>query len=472
MDRTLRSRFGIATAGLVLAAIAAPSVADTLADTLRRAYQLSPRLEQSRAELRALDEGVAQARAGKRPEIVASASATQTAQDRFDFPDDTYRTQYTGQITAELSLYDGGQTRNAIQAAQAIVAAGRANLKTTEQDLFLDAVTAYVDVQRDQAFVSLGRSNVMVLEQQVQATNDRFELGEVTRTDVSLSEARLASAQSQLVSFIGQLDISEEVFLQVVGVPPRNLAPPPALPELPATVDAAQAVAIRENSALAAARFNEVAAGFNVERARGARRLSVTLNTTSSLTNSERGGTAINEPGRDTTLSLQAGVTASIPLYTGGSLESAVREAQADLATQKFNVQDTARSVQQETASAWVSLEIARAQIIANREEVRAARIAFEGVTEEAQLGARTTLDVLDLEQDLRDAQVELASSIRDEYVAAYSVLAAMGLLTLERLNLGIEGYDPDEYYDAVQDGPVFSARGRKLDQLIERLGR
>ncbi|MEO0388384.1 MAG: TolC family outer membrane protein [Pseudomonadota bacterium] len=451
--------------------LAAPALPDTLADTLKRAYQLSPRLDASRANLRALDEGVAQARAGRRPTIIASANAQQSASITDDLGSDVIdNTTITGQITAELTLYDGGQTRSAIEASQAVVAAGRANLKSVEQTLFLDAVTAYVDIRRDQAFVSLGRSNVEVLQQQVQAANDRFELGEVTRTDVSLAEARLAAAQSQLVSFIGQLNISNEVFEAVVGVPPRSLAPPPPLPQLPGTVTGAEAIAMQENPAMIAARFNEVAAQFNVERARGAKRLSVTADLTGSIRNQDVGSPTVGP--RATTSSLQAGVTASYPLYTGGSLESAVREAQASLAEQRFNVQDTARGVKQQTATAWATLEIARAQIVANREQVRAARIAFEGVREEATLGARTTLDVLDLEQDLRDAQVELASSVRDEYVAAYSLLSAMGLLTLEKLNLGIPAYDPDLYYSKVQDGPFFTVRGRKLDALIEKLGR
>lgn len=469
-----------AGAALLSVVLATPSTADTLADTLVKAYQLSPSLQASRAALRALDEQVGQARAGKRPQvdlqfqIETGQSESFSAAGPFSAASQNLvkSRSLNATIAASLTLLDRGRTRAAINAAQANVSAGRASLKNSEQTLLLDAVTAFMDVRRDSRFVSLGQSNVSVLRQQVRAAQDRFELGEVTRTDVSLAEARLAQAVATLASFQGQLAVSKEQFKAVVGVQPNNLQTPPPIPGLPASVDQAIAISMRESPNMISIRFSELAAKFNVDRAIANRKFTLDAGASASVDSNGNEGNNGNLDifdTRDTQSSWQLSLTLNRQIYSGGALKSAVRQAQATLAEQKFLVQDTARQVQQSVAASWANLEIAQASIVANREQVRAAQVTFDGVREEARLGARTTLDVLDREQELRDAQVQLASSIRDEYVSAYQLLSAMGLLTAEHLKLGVDSYDPDLYYNAVQRAPIRTPRGEKLDKLIER---
>ncbi len=436
-----------------------PSWADTLTDALIKAYQLSPVLEASRAGLRAVDEGVAIARAARRATVNGTVEGALGGNNRNDWDlNDTYSVG----INAQLTVYDGGQTRFAVESARASVSAGRNDLRATEQNVLLDAVSAFMNVRRDTRFVDLARNNVRVLREQVRAARDRFEVGEVTRTDVSLAEAALAAAQSNLAFREGQLNASKSNYRAVVGVSPNNLQTPPALPNIPASLEAAQAIAMRENPSLIAARFDEISAEFDLKRARAAKGPSATLSAGASR------GLNTGTDGQDIT-SAQISLQGNLPIYTGGRLPALQRQAAATLATRKAEVQNTARVVRQNTADAWSNLQVARATVVSDREQVRAAQVAFDGVQEEATLGARTTLDVLDTEQDLRDAQVQLVSSLRDEYVAAYSLLSAMGLLSVEYLGLGIPTYDPDINYQQVQNAPISTVRGRTLDRIKDR---
>ncbi|MHA3976530.1 TolC family outer membrane protein [Halovulum sp. GXIMD14794] len=455
---------GTLLAGTMLAVgVFAPVQADTLTDTLIRAYQLSPVLETERARLRNTDENVAIARSARRPTLDALATADFSGTDNTDYE---LRDSYQAQLRSSLLLYDHGQTASAIEAAKAAVAAGRASLRDVEQQVLLAAVTAYMDVRRNIQAVQVGVNNVTVLEEQVRATRDRFELGEVTRTDVALSESRLAQAQANLAVFQGELTASEEEFLSVVGVPASNLEAPPPLPAVPPTLDRIEAVAIAEHPALLAARYLETVAQFDLQRARGARGPSLTADAIAGVSNTD---TLISRDG-DNQLSL--GFTGNLPIYKGGELSALVRQAEAVLQQRRFELQDTARIIRQNAATALSTLQAARATIVANREGVRAAQIAFEGGQEEATLGARTTLEVLDLEQDLRDAQLALATSLRDEYVAAYSLLSAMGLLSVEFLNLGIPTYDPDVNYNRVSSAPYSTVEGGIMKQLSDRYSR
>ncbi|MEO1550789.1 MAG: TolC family outer membrane protein [Pseudomonadota bacterium] len=454
-----RAPFYLSAAAAFALALPQGVWADTLSDALVKAYQLSPVLEASRASLRSTDEGVAQARAARRPTVSGSASATLSDNDDFnrDLTD-----SYSIQLDASLTLLDGGQNRFAIESARNAVASARAGLRDAEQSVLLDAVSAYMDVRRDMQFVSLSQNNVMVLQEQVRAARDRFDVGEVTRTDVSLAEARLAEAQANLASSRGQLRTSEEVYRAVVGVAPRNLQPPPPLPTMPRSVSDAQAIALREAPSLTSAQFNEIAANFDLKRSRAAQGFSATLNSSAGFSVDQRFE-------GDTQTSTSIGVTGTLPIYQGGRLSSLVRQAQAVVALRKAEVQSAARSVRQNVATAWSNMDVSAATVAAAREEIRAAQVAFDGVREEATLGARTTLDVLDREQELRDAQFSLASAERDRYVAGFNLLASMGLLTVEYLNLGIPTYDPDVNYQKVQNAPFSTERGSILDKLRGR---
>ena len=436
--------------------------ADTLSDVLVKAYQLSPTLETARAGLRSTDEGVAQARAAQRPTVSGSASANIAASDSNNW---NLQDNYSLGLNSSLTIFDGGQNAFGVESARNLVSAGRNDLRSAEQGVLLDAVSAYMDVRRDMRFVSLAKNNVMVLSEQVRAARDRFEVGEVTRTDVSLAEARQAQANANLASSQGQLRASSETFRAVVGVAPNNLQPPPPLPNLPATLSQAEQIAVREHPALASARFTEIAAGYDVKRARAAQGPSATLSGGLSYSaNTGRDG--------DSTTGANVGVSGSLPIYQGGRLSSLVRQAEANLARRKSEVQSTARSVRQNTATAWSNLDVARATIVAAKEEIRAAQVAFDGVREEATLGARTTLDVLDREQELRDAQFSLASAERDVYVAGFNLLSAMGLLNVEYLGLGVTPYDPDLNYQRVQNAPYSTKRGSTLDRIKGRYQR
>jgi len=430
------------------------SVADTLTDALISAYQSNPSLEISRASLRSLDEAVAQARSGLRPTLNATGSGTLSTSSSTSGVTDSYRAS----LDAALKLYDGGQTASAVASAIARVDAGRASLRDAEQSVLLAATAAFVDVRRDLEFVSLAQSNVRVITQQVRAARDRFEVGEVTRTDVSQAEARLAAARSNLAAAEGALARSGRTYLAVVGKKPRDLRQPPAIPGLPRSLDEALAIAMREHPSLDAARARLSGAEHDVERARGATRPSVSL--TGSLAHTEGGS---SDSSASVTLS------GTVPIVSGGRLSSLIRQAQQVLSQRKYEVQDAGRLVAQSTAIAWADLNVARASIRARRQQIEAARIAFEGVGEEARLGARTTLDVLDAEQELLNARTDLASAQRDEFVAAFNLLSSMGLLSVKHLGLGIPVYDPSVNFERVQHGPTGAFDGSVVDRIRSR---
>ena len=431
--------------------------AESLADALIKAYQTSPLLESNRAALRGLDESVPQARADKRPQVDlgASLSSVTTAED---FKEDQLN-QAQAALSASLLLFDNGQTKAAVESARNQIAAGRATLKDVEQLVLFTAVQAYVDVRRDQEFVRLANNDVDRLMETLEATQNRFEVGEVTRTDVSQSESRLAASRSTLADAEGALEISRETYRQAVGTLPGDLEPLPPLPAVSRVVQDAINVGVQRNPRIIAAQFAERAAVYDFDRALAAKGLSVSA---SVAVGAERE----NQQGWDSDAFGSVGLDASIPLYSGGRNDSLVRQAQALLDQRRFELQDEGRAVTQEVAAAWYQLDVARASIIARREQVEAARIAAEGVAEEARLGARSTLDVLDADQERLQAEAEVVQALRDEYVATYALLQAMGLLTVEHLKLGIETYDPDVYFTKVQSGP----RGGYDTSAVDRI--
>jgi outer membrane protein len=440
--------------------------AETLADALVRAYQTSPLLSSSRAALRSLDETVPQARATRRPQVSAGAAAT-SGSSLDDVGDlDTAGNRLEAFLQASLLLFDNGQSKAAIESARNSVAAGRADLKNVEQLVLFDAVQAYVDVRRDEEFVRLAQTDVSRLEETLNATQNRFEVGEVTRTDVSQSEARLAASRSTLADSRGQLEISREAFRAAVGSYPQNLEALPQLPEVPGDLAAATAIALQRNPAVISAQYAERASVYDFDRARAAKGPSVagSLSGGGQHTNIN---TFTGDYENDTFIEL--GISGSMPLYTGGANDSLIRQAQALVDQRRFEVQDTARSVTQQVAAAWAQLEVARVTIIARREQAEASRIAAEGVAEEARLGARSTLEVLDADQERLQAEAEIVVSMRDEYVAVYALLQAMGLLTVEHLGLGIQSYDPDINYARVQDAPSGGYDTSVVDKIRAR---
>jgi outer membrane protein len=454
--------------GAIAVLMAAPSTvwAVTLADALVIAYQTSPLLDSGKAALRGLDESVPQARSARRPQVDVGVSAsTATSYDDLGaFLDDARNDQLEAALNLSLLVFDNGQTKAAVEAARNRVAAGRADFKDIEQFVLFSAVEAYVNVRRDQEFVRLANNDVDRLEETLRATENRFEVGEVTRTDVSQSEARLAESRSVLATSSGELEISEEAYRAAVGVPAVNLEPLPPLPEIPESLEAATAVALQRNPQIIAAQFNVRVAVYDFDRARAAKGPTVSFR---GSTGGQAGTNQIGDFEQDTFASI--GLSGGMPLYTGGMNDSLVRQAQALLDQRRFELQDTARSVTEQVAASWAQIEVARVSIVARRQQAEASRIAAEGVAEEARLGARSTLDLLDADQERLQAEAQVVEAMRNEYVAVYSLLRAMGLLTVEHLGLGIESYDPDVNFARVQSGPPGGYDTSVVDRIRAR---
>ena len=447
-----------------------PARADTLADALVKAYQTSPQIDAGRAALRGIDENVPQARASRRPQLDGAVGGSISGQ--FDELD---RKLYDARaaLNASLLVFDSGATKAALESARNAVAAGRADLKDIEQTVLYDAVAAYADVRRDQEFVSLATNDVRRLNETLDATRNRFDVGEVTRTDVSQSEARLAESRSRLAAARGALAVSQASYASAVGVPPRDLAPLPPKPALPGSVAESQSIALKSNPRLVAAQFDERAAVYDFDRSIAAKRPSVTASANAGVRRGNSYPSSIFGPATDDVWNTEpygeVSIQGTMPLYDGGRNDSLVRQAQALLDQRRYQVQQAGRSVSEAVATSWSELESARAAIVARREQAEAARIAADGVAEEARLGARSTIEVLDADQDLLDAQAQIVQAQRDEYVATYAVLRAMGLLTVEHLNLGIPTYDPEENFARVQGGPLGGYDTSAVDRIRAR---
>ncbi|MEM0978414.1 MAG: TolC family outer membrane protein [Pseudomonadota bacterium] len=446
--------------GLGLAIVGTSVSAQSLSDALVSTYQNNPDLALARSNLAATDEGVASARSGLLPTV--SSSATRTDSENYD--NDVDSDTWTVSATASQTLYAGLTNRLNVEAAVLEVLSARQDLLDAEQGVLLAGIQAFMDVRRDIELVNLRESNVRVLQEQLRASNDRFEVGEVTRTDVAQTEARLAEAQSDLETARGNLNVARETYRAVVGVYPTSPRSPQNVPNLPATVGAAEAIAIDLHPRILAAQFDLSAAEVNLASAR--RSLQPTITGSVSVQRSNA-----TDPNRsDDSASLT--VTGSVPIYQGGLLNSNIREAVAGLNSAKSNLQAEAVETRQSVRSAYANWLAARASIVASREAVRASQIAFDGVSEEASLGARTTLDVLDAEQELRDAQTSLITAVRNEVVARYSVVSEMGQLTAEKLELDVEVYDPEQNYQQVNPNTALGERrSRLLDTLLERSG-
>ena len=433
-----------ATLGAVLGA--APALAQSLPDAMVTAYLDSPELAAARADVNVLSERAVQARAGGRVRVEGELSLFAQTQTNsgpgVSFPN------YPASVSLSVvqPLYTGGQVENATEAAEIRISKQDALLIATEQEILLDTVTAFVDVRRDLELVSIARNNVRVLGEQLIAARERFEVGEVTRTDVEQARARLAAARSRLAATKGALANSREAYRRVVGDYPDQLQPPPPLPDLPSSKDQAVAMALRDDPGVIAARLERKAVGSDVRAAIGALLPQVSLQGRISSQETFSDGLAGPEKA-------SIGIVMTVPLYTGGFNYSTVREAQAAAEGALATIDNTMRIAARNVGVSWANLDVARASIRAGRLEVGAARLAFEGVREEAKVGARTTLDVLDAEQEVLDARSNLAVARRDEYVAAYSLLASIGKLTVAHLGLDVGAASAaPSYYAGVRD--------------------
>ncbi|MEJ8573325.1 TolC family outer membrane protein [Microbaculum marinum] len=431
------------------AAVAAglyPSIAsaETLMSAMASAYTSNPDLNAQRASLRAVDEQVPQALAGWRPQIFATGVVQHTR--NYSDPGGSSRYSTTGATLSIVQpLFRGFQTVNSTKSAEANVRSNREVLRNTEQNTLFSAVQAYMDVLTNQAIVELNRQNIEVLDEQLRATRDRFQVGEVTNTDVAQAEAALSGAYTLLNASESDLLSSKAVYRQVIGRDPVNLAPGTPTKSIPTSLDDSIRLAHSDHPAIIASIYAEEAAAYNVKVAEGT--LLPTVELQGSVSH------FINPNGvLDTQSSGQVGVQVTVPIYQGGFEYSQVRQAK-ETRTQALLLVDSARQqVRAAVVSAWGSLEAATASITSAQAQVKAAQIALNGVREEAKVGQRTTLDVLDAEQTLLDSKVSLVFAESDRVVASYALQSAVGRLTANYLRLAVQEYQPAQHYEQVRD--------------------
>ncbi len=462
------AKVAVLSTGVVLAGLMPKQgQADNLADALIGAYNTSGLLEQNRALLRAADEDVAIAVSALRPIIDFSVRVQRALvnNETNSLVTQTRTSTFFSGLEFTQLLYDGGSSILAKQAAQETVLATRQTLLEIEQSILLRAVAAYMDVLLQEENVVLRQNNVRVLGEELRASQDRFEVGEVTRTDVALSESRVAAARANLADARGALTTAKAEYVNAVGRDPGRTAGQPRLPQHPASIGDAVAVAVRNHPSILAVQHQVKAADLTVDRQRAAlgptAQLRADVGITNTFGNSNYNNTA------------SAGVVFRQPIYAGGRLAANVRRAMATRDSVKASLLNTQKDVIQAVNQAYVRFDTAEANLRATNERVRAAQVAFDGIREEATLGARTTLDVLTSEQELLDAQTSQIQARAERSLAAYQLLSAQGLLTAERLGLAVQIYDPTLYYNLVKGAPAkVSKRSKDLDRVLEALGK
>ena len=451
-----------AGAGALVSCTLVPTLAhaDTMRGALTQAYQNNPQLNAQRASVRATDESVPQALSGYRPRISLSATVGE------QFLDSTSKntSATTGAITYPRSignlgtqtygatytqtLLNGYGTASRTRQAEQLVSSARETLRLSEQTVLLAAATAYMNLIRDAAILSLQRSNVEVLQEQLRQTQDRFQVGEVTRTDVAQSESRLAAARAQMLTAESNYTTSRSTYRQVIGVEPGRLEPASPVDRLgPGNLQQGIALARAQHPTVTVAMFNVDAAVFQVKIAESS--LYPTLNVVGQTQKAYGSTTSLT-----TIESFSASVQGqlNVPIYQGGTEYSQIRQAKETLQQRRIDLDTQRDQAQQTLVQFWGQLEAAKAQVQATQTQVNAAEIALNGVREEARVGQRTTLDVLNAQQELVNARVSLVIAQRDRVVGSYAVLAAAGGLSAMVLALPVQIYDPTVHYHQVRD--------------------
>lgn len=465
MTRRARYLAAAAVAGL----LSAPAAADTLREALVQAYRNNPTITGQRAQQRATDETVPIAKADGRPQVNGQGTFQESIYNSNPFSS----RQAVAALDLAVPIYNGGAVKYSVEAADQRVEAGRATLRGTESSIFSQTVAAYMNVVRDEAIVRLNRANVGVLTINREATSDRFQIGDLTRTDVAQAEARLAIAQSDLETARSNLIQSKENYIQLVGEAPTGLEPPPPLPNLPEAPTMAVDIALDNNPDLIAARQRREAAAYDVRVAQAGRLPRVSGFTQGSYANflgsvitSNFAPIGQQDPGNPNIVipsapnsqeNLAVGVRVNLPLYQGGRVTAQTRRAQALLGVAQEQEIATERSIIAQVRGAYASWQASQQVIQSSQIAVESNQLALEGVRAENSVGNRTILDILNAEQELLNSQVQLVAARRNAYVAGFTLLAAMGRAEAE--DLGLEGgtlYDPLTYYDDV--------RGRRGD--------
>ncbi len=419
---------------------------ETLQQALKTAYHNNPALRAERARQRATDEGVSQALSGWRPNVSVSSDAGRTRTSTTPSIGPKNRDPYGATVSLVQPLFRGYRTVSGTKRAEADVQAGRQALLSVEQATLFDAVTAYMDVLRDQSVVKLQAKNVDVLTQQLNAEKARFRVGEVTRTDVAQSQARRAGSISTLAQARANLASSRAVYGRVIGSRATSLRYPPSIRRvLPRTLSRALDIGKSKNPQLLAASYSELSARHAVKVVKGELYPDLSLEASYSYRRNPSSTTSRSE-----TASLIGRL--NIPLYQSGSVYSRVRQAKQSASQQRLLVLDAERTVVSSVISSWEQLQALRAQIVSDRAQVKANVLALQGVRQEALVGSRTTLDVLDAEQELLNSNVTLVRSRRNEVVASYQLLSSVGQLTAYDLKLRVKSYNPNSNYNRVRN--------------------
>jgi outer membrane protein len=442
---------------LITCAGPAPALADTIEAALVRAYQTNPQLNAQRAQVRSTDENVPQALSGYRPRLSLSASlgyqytdtlSTQGGNAKVLVRTDIHGTNppRSAGVTLTQTLFNGNQTANRTRAAEAQVSGAREALRVLEQSVLLSAATIYMDYLRDSATVEVQKSNVRVLEQTLKQTRDRFNVGEVTRTDVAQSEAQLAAGKTQEQTAESQLTTTRSNFRRIIGTEPTNLAPgSPVDRFLPITLPQAVDLSLIENPNVTAAMYGVDVNFLQVKINEGALLPSVTLQ-------------ASAQEAYEQSLIIQRSFSAAvvgqvtIPVYQGGGEYSLIRQSKETLAQQRLTLDATRDQTRATTVQWWGQLVATKAQVQSAQAQVTASEVALNGVREEAKAGQRTTLDVLNAQQALVNARIALVNAQHDRVVASYNVLSAIGRLSPPVLGLATTVYDPSVHYQQVRD--------------------
>jgi outer membrane protein len=436
------------------------AAADTLEWALVQAYQNNPSLNAQRASLRATDETIPQALSGYRPKLSVTASGGYSYNDTLShtvnqttFPNtvsytslaETFASRAIG-ATATQTLYNGFQTANRTREAESTVMGARETLRVTEQQVLLDAATSYMNLLRDQAILDLNRRNVEVLTEQLKQTRDRFNVGEVTRTDVAQAESRLAAGRSALLGAQSNYVTSEANYRRVIGVDPGRLAPGTPVDRLsPPTLAGSIAQGQTQSPSVLAAMYGVDIAELAVKVSEGA--LYPNLGLTATV---GKNWDATYQQNKQTAASILG--TLTVPIYQGGGEYSVIRQSKETLGQQRLNLDLNRDQARETVVQSWGQLDATKAQIEATTAQVNAAEIALNGVREEARVGQRTTLDVLNAQQELVNARVALVTAQHDRVVASYTLLAAVGALSMQRLGLNVTIYDPQVHYQQVRD--------------------
>ena len=437
-----------ATVSLTVSLWAPQAMGQSIEDALAKAYLNNPTLLSTRAGLRSTDEAVPQALANWRPSVeVTSSIGAEVVNSNTSTGTDANQSRRPKDIGLSITqpLFRGGRTLAATSGAENEVRAARARLLDAEQGILLQAATSYLNVFRDQAVLELNRNNEEVLQRQLEATRDRFEVGEITRTDVHQAEARLARSKADRIQSEGDLETSRANYLNIVGEPaPNTLILPDALIDLPSSAGDAVRTAIVNNPTVIAAEFDRRQSMDNVDEVWG--ELLPELDLTASSTREVQTTTE-----NSLRTSHEISLNLTIPIYQQGEVYSRLREARQDAAQSTLVIDTERRDAAEAATQSYESLTTAQAQVDAFQTQIEASVVALEGVQREAAVGSRTVLDILDAEQELLDSRVSHVRSQRDEFVAAYELMSAIGRLTAKDLGLTVDLYDPREHYDEVR---------------------